>query len=58
MNRRTGVALARGSGGARGHAHTGAIAVLEERGYEIVGVAGSSMVALRGGLHAAGGIGA
>ena len=48
------VALALGSGGARGYAHIGAIQVVEERGYEIVGVAGSSMGALVGGLHAAG----
>lgn len=58
MNRRTGVALALGSGGARGHGHIGAIAVPEERGYEIASVAGSSMGALVGGLHAAGGLGA
>jgi NTE family protein len=48
------VALALGSGGARGYAHIGAIQVLEERGFEIVTVAGSSMGALVGGLHAAG----
>jgi len=48
------VALALGSGGARGYAHIGVIAELHDRGYEIVGVAGSSMGALVGGLHAAG----
>lgn len=48
------VALVLGSGGARGYAHIGAIQVLTERGYEIVAVAGSSMGALVGGLHAAG----
>nr|WP_090344663.1 patatin-like phospholipase family protein [Mycolicibacterium malmesburyense]CRL76367.1 putative esterase of the alpha-beta hydrolase superfamily protein [Mycolicibacterium malmesburyense] len=48
------VALALGSGGARGYAHIGVIEELQERGYEIVGVAGSSMGALVGGLHAAG----
>ncbi len=48
------MALALGSGGARGYAHIGVIQVLEERGYEIVGVAGTSMGALVGGLHAAG----
>ncbi|MVU77791.1 esterase [Nocardia sp. ET3-3] len=48
------VRLALGSGGARGYAHIGVIAELEERGYEIVGVAGSSMGALVGGLFAAG----
>jgi NTE family protein len=48
------VALALGSGGARGYAHIGVINELQSRGYEIVGVAGSSMGALVGGLHAAG----
>ncbi len=48
------VALALGSGGARGYAHIGAIQVLEERGLTIAGIAGSSMGALVGGLHAAG----
>jgi NTE family protein len=48
------VALALGSGGARGYAHIGVIAELRERGCEIVGIAGSSMGALVGGLHAAG----
>ncbi|HEY5840724.1 MAG TPA: patatin-like phospholipase family protein, partial [Mycobacterium sp.] len=47
------VALALGSGGARGYAHIGVINELRERGHEIVGVAGSSMGALVGGLHAA-----
>jgi NTE family protein len=50
----TRVCLALGSGGARGYAHIGAIEVLEERGLEVVSVAGSSMGALVGGLHAAG----
>jgi len=48
------VALALGSGGARGYAHIGVIAELRERGYDIVGIAGSSMGALVGGLEAAG----
>jgi NTE family protein len=48
------VALALGSGGARGYAHIGVITELRERGYEIVGIAGSSMGALVGGLEAAG----
>ncbi|MGY4711268.1 patatin-like phospholipase family protein [Mycolicibacterium sp. CBM1] len=48
------VALALGSGGARGYAHIGVIDELHSRGYEVVGVAGSSMGALVGGLHAAG----
>ncbi|MDV3124178.1 patatin-like phospholipase family protein [Mycobacterium sp. 21AC1] len=50
----TRVALALGSGGARGYAHIGVINELCERGYDIVGVSGSSMGALVGGLHAAG----
>lgn len=48
------VALALGSGGARGYAHIGVINELHERGHEIVGIAGSSMGALVGGLEAAG----
>ena len=48
------VALALGSGGARGYAHIGVIDELLARGYDVVGVAGSSMGALVGGLHAAG----
>jgi NTE family protein len=48
------VALALGSGGARGYAHIGVIQALRERGFEIVGVAGSSMGALVGGVWAAG----
>ncbi|HME48205.1 patatin-like phospholipase family protein [Mycobacterium sp.] len=50
------VALALGSGGARGYAHIGVIHELRDRGYDIVGIAGSSMGALVGGLHAAGGL--
>ena len=48
------VALSLGSGGARGYAHIGVIQVLEERGYEIAGISGTSMGALVVGLHAAG----
>lgn len=48
------VALALGSGGARGYAHIGAIQVLEERGADIVCLAGSSMGAVIGALHAVG----
>jgi NTE family protein len=47
------VALALGSGGARGYAHIGVIYELRDRGYQIVGIAGSSMGALVGGLQAA-----
>lgn len=50
----TRIALALGSGGARGYAHIGVINELRGRGYQIVGIAGSSMGALVGGLHAAG----
>ena len=47
------MALALGSGGARGYAHIGVIHELQDRGYQIVGIAGSSMGALVGGLQAA-----
>jgi NTE family protein len=50
----TRVALALGSGGARGYAHIGVIEALRARDYEIVGIAGSSMGAMVGGLQAAG----
>lgn len=48
------MALALGGGGARGYAHIGVIEVLQERGLEIVGISGTSMGAVVGGLHAAG----
>lgn len=48
------VALALGSGGARGYAHIGVIRELEARGHEIVAISGSSMGAVIGGLYAAG----
>ena len=54
MSRPRQVALALGSGGARGYAHIGALQVLEERGFEICALAGSSMGALVGGVMAAG----
>lgn len=57
MAQPTRVALALGGGGARGYAHIGVIQVLRERGYEIVSIAGSSMGAVVGGLHAAGRLG-
>ena len=47
------VALALGSGGARGYAHIGAIEEIRARGHDIVAIAGSSMGALVGGLAAA-----
>jgi NTE family protein len=48
------VALALSTGGARGLAHIGAIEAIEAAGYRIVGVSGSSMGALIGGIYAAG----
>lgn len=48
------VALALGSGGARGYAHIGVIEALEARGYSIVSVSGSSMGAVVGGFYCAG----
>lgn len=48
------VSLVLGSGGARGLAHIGAIRALEERGFCIESIAGSSMGAVIGGMHAAG----
>jgi NTE family protein len=53
-NARKRVSLVLGAGGARGIAHIGAIEVLEERGYQLAGIVGSSMGALVGGIHAAG----
>ncbi|MEO9330423.1 patatin-like phospholipase family protein [Gordonia aurantiaca] len=53
MARPSRVALALGSGGARGYAHIGVIQELRARGFEIVTVAGSSMGALVGGLYCA-----
>ncbi|MFV0452752.1 MAG: patatin-like phospholipase family protein [Propioniciclava sp.] len=48
------VALALGSGGARGYAHIGVINALQERGHQVVAVSGASMGSVIGGLHAAG----
>lgn len=48
------IALALGSGGARGIAHIGVIEEFESRGYEITSVAGTSMGAVVGGFYAAG----
>ena len=58
MTERIRVALALGGGGARGYAHIGVIQVLEERGFDVIGVSGTSMGALVGGLFAAGRLGA
>lgn len=48
----TTVSLVLGSGGARGLAHIGVIQWLVENGYSIRSIAGSSMGALVGGIHA------
>lgn len=48
------IALVLSSGGARGFAHIGAIKVLEQQGYNITSVAGTSMGALVGGIYASG----
>lgn len=48
------VALALGAGGAKGLAHIGVIEELEAQGYDIVAIAGTSMGALIGGIHASG----
>lgn len=50
----TPVSLVLGSGGARGLAHIGVIQWLEEQGYHIASISGSSMGALVGGIYAAG----
>ena len=46
------ISLVLGSGGARGYAHIGVIETLEEAGYDIRAVVGSSIGALIGGLYA------
>ncbi len=48
------IALALGSGGARGYAHIGVIEEIQARGWEIIGVAGTSMGAVIGGLYVGG----
>lgn len=48
------IALALGSGGARGYAHVGVLHELHARGHDIVAIAGTSMGAVVGGLEAAG----
>ena len=48
------IALVLSSGGARGCAHIGAIKVLNQNGYNITSVAGTSMGALVGGIYATG----
>lgn len=53
-SRKPTVALALGAGGARGLAHIGAIEELEAQGFQIIAIAGCSMGALIGGIHAMG----
>lgn len=48
------VAVVLGAGGARGLAQIGVLQAIEARGYEVAGIAGSSMGALVAGIHAAG----
>lgn len=48
------IALALGSGGARGLAHIGVLRWLDEHDYEVVAIAGTSAGALVGGMYAAG----
>ena len=50
------VALALASGGPRGFAYIGAIEKLQERGYNITSIAGTSAGSLVGGIYAAGGL--
>ena len=53
-NKNKTVSLVLGSGGARGLAHIGIIEWLNDNGYEIKSIAGSSIGALIGGIYAAG----
>lgn len=53
-SQRTKIGLVLGSGGARGYAHIGVLRALEKRGYEVAAIAGCSMGAIIGALHAAG----
>lgn len=48
------VALVLSGGGARGYAHIGAIKVLEQNGFQITSIAGTSIGALIGGIYATG----
>jgi len=54
MSARPTVSLVLGSGGARGLAHIGIIEAIEQAGYEVRSIAGTSMGALVGGIYAAG----
>lgn len=46
------ISLVLGSGGARGHAHIGVIQALEERGFRVRNLSGTSMGAVIGGIYA------
>lgn len=50
------VSLVLSSGGARGYAHIGVIRAIEQAGFTITSVTGSSMGAVVGGIYAAGGL--
>ncbi len=54
MSKNKSVSLVLSGGGARGMAHIGVIEILEENGYAITEVAGSSVGALIGGIYATG----
>ena len=54
VTRKPTIALALGSGAAKGLAHIGAIEEIEAQGYQIVAIAGTSMGALIGGIYATG----
>ena len=57
MSKRKKIGLALGGGAARGCAHIGVIRALEEAGYEIEAISGTSIGALIGGVYASGGLG-
>jgi len=57
MSQKRTISLVLGSGGARGLAHIGIIRWLEEHGFHIASVSGSSMGALIGGVYAMGKLG-
>lgn len=56
-SRRPKIGLALGSGSARGLAHLGVIRAIEDAGFEVDFIAGTSMGALIGAIHAAGKLG-
>ncbi len=48
------ITLALGGGGVKGNAHLGVLRVLEQNGFQVAGIAGTSAGGLWGGLYAAG----